>query len=397
MEYQYPLGLYKKGVLKKVGAHNTPFSVPRSITSTRIAFFIAGLSLATWAPLIPLAKIRLMADNGTMGMVMLAFGIGSLLMMPLSAVLASRYGCRVVFNIATLVMLMLLPALATFDTPLTLALALLVFGSGIGSMDVVANIHAVHVEKLAGRPIMSGFHALFSIGGIVGSGLVSALIIYGLTPLGTVSIVMILVLGLLIITYGGMRSYPEPDDSPFFVIPKGIVIVLGTLCFVAYIIEGSMLDWSGILLTNHTNITAHYAGVGYTTFALAMTLGRLLGDWLIESLGRFNVFLVSSLIATAGIGVVVGGVNLFTMVCGFFLIGAGLSNVVPIIFSVAGRQTAMPTTLAVAAISSIGYSGILLGPAFIGAIAHQTSLITAFVVIGLLSFSLPLCSFLIRK
>lgn len=378
-------------------AHDTQHSVPRSVTSTRIAFFIAGLSLATWAPLIPLAKIRMMADNGTMGMVMLAFGIGSLFMMPLSAVLASRYGCRVVFNLATLVMLMLLPALATFETPLTLALALFMFGSGIGGMDVVANIHAVHVEKLAGRPIMSSFHALFSIGGILGSGLVSILIMYGLTPLATVSIVMILVLGLLILTFGGLLNYSEPDDCPFFVIPKGVVIVLGALCFVAYIIEGSMLDWSGIMLTKHSSITANSAGVGYTAFALAMTLGRLIGDRLINFFGRFCVFLVSSLIATAGIGVVVGGTNLFTIVSGFFLIGAGLSNIVPILFSAAGRQTSMPTTLAVAAISSIGYSGILLGPAFIGLIAHQSSLKTAFIVVGLFSFSLPLCSYLMRR
>nr|WP_241772367.1 MFS transporter [Edwardsiella ictaluri] len=175
------------------------YSVPRAITSTRIAFFIAGLSLATWAPLIPLAKLRLMADNGLMGMVLLAFGIGSLLMMPLSGVLASRYGCRVVFVFATLVILALLPALATFDTPLTLGLALFVFGSGIGAIDVVVNIHAVQVEKLAANPVMSGFHALFSIGGIIGSGLVSTLIIYGFTPLVTISMVMILILGLLML------------------------------------------------------------------------------------------------------------------------------------------------------------------------------------------------------
>jgi MFS family permease len=367
------------------------------MTSTRIAFFIAGLSLATWAPLIPLAKLRMMADNGTMGMVMLAFGIGSLLMMPVSAALASRYGCRVVFNLATLVMLLLLPALATFDTPLALALALFVFGCGIGAMDVVANIHAVQVEKLEGRPVMSGFHALFSIGGIVGSGLVSMLIIYGLTPLVTVSIVMILVFGLLIRTFGGLLNNPEPDDSPFFVIPKGIVIVLGALCFVAYIMEGSMLDWSGILLMNQSGITTNLAGIGYTIFALAMTIGRLSGDRLIKLFGRFNVFLVSSLIATAGLSVVVGGTHLYTMVVGFFLIGAGLSNIAPILFSAAGRQTAMPSTLAVAAISSIGYSGILIGPAFIGAIAHQSSMTTAFIVVGVLSLSLPLCSRLIRK
>lgn len=377
--------------------NDKPYSIPRAIIATRIVFFIAGLSLATWAPLIPFAKLRLMADNGTMGIVMLAFGIGSLMMMPLSGVLASRYGCRVVFNIATLVMLMLLPALTIFDTPLSLALALFVFGSGIGAMDVVANIQAVQVENLAGRPIMSGFHALFSIGGTLGSGLVSTLIIYGLTPLVTVGLVIILVLGLLMCAFGGLHHRSEPDDSAFFVLPKSIVIVLGALCFVAYIMEGSMLDWSGILLTNHSNITTRFAGIGYTAFALAMTIGRLLGDRLIKSFGRFNVFLVSALIASAGFSVVVGTTYFLTMILGFFLIGSGLSNIAPILFSAAGRQTAMPSTLAVAAISSMGYSGILLGPAMIGAIAYQTSLVTAFMLVGILSLSLPLCSFLIRK
>lgn len=377
--------------------NDIPHSVPRAITSTRIAFFIAGLSMATWAPLIPLAKLRMTADNGTMGMVMLAFGIGSILMMPLSGVLASRYGCRVVFTFATLVMLMLLPALTAFDTPLVLALTLCVFGGGIGTMDVVANIHAVQVEKLVARPLMSGFHALFSIGGVIGSGAVSMLLIFGLTPLVAVSLIMILVLGLLMLSFAGLLNYAERNDSPFFVIPKGTVILLGALCFVAFIIEGSMLDWSGILLTNHSSITTNFAGIGYTTFASAMTLGRLLGDRIVESFGRFKVFLISSLIATAGLVVVVGWTHIFAMIPGFFLIGAGLSNIVPILFSAAGRQSAMPTTLAVAAIFSIGYSGFLLGPALIGAIAHQFSLTTAFIVVGVLSLSLPLCSHLIRK
>lgn len=375
----------------------TPYSLTSSINATRLAFFIAGLSLATWAPLIPLAKLRLMADNGTMGLVLLAFGIGSLLMMPLSGALATRYGCQVVFTFATLVMLLMLPALVIFNTPLALALTLFIFGAGIGAMDVVANIHAVLVEKLAARPIMSGFHALFSIGGIVGSGVVSLLLIYGLTPLASVSMVMVVVLGLLILSFTGLLSYSESDDSPLFVTPKGIVILLGALCFIAYIMEGSMLDWSGILLTSHHDIAPNHAGLGYIMFASSMTLGRLFGDCIIKSFGRFQVFLVSSLIATAGFIVVVSWTHIFSMIAGFFLIGLGLSNIVPILFTAAGRQNAMPGSLAVAAISSIGYSGILLGPAFIGAIAHWSSLATAFIVVGVLSLSLPLCSYLIRK
>ncbi|PIJ49153.1 MFS transporter [Erwinia sp. OLTSP20] len=389
--------LSQPGKIDKVVENDTLFSLPRSVSATRVAFFIAGFSLATWAPMIPLARLRLMADNGTMGLVLLAFGIGSFLMMPLSGALASRYGCRRVFNFATLVMLLMLPALATLNSPLTLALALFVFGAGIGAMDVVVNIQAVLVEKMAGQPIMSGFHALFSIGGIAGSGIVSLLLICHLTPLASVSLVIILVLGLLMFCFGGLLNESAADASPLFVMPRGIVILLGTLCFIAYIMEGSMLDWSGILLTSQHVIASNHAGFGYIVFACAMTTGRLTGDAIIKSFGRFRVFLVSALIAAIGFLVVVSWANIFSMTIGFFLIGAGLSNIVPILFTAAGRQNTMPGSLAVAAISSMGYSGILLGPALIGGLAHLYGLPGAFFMVCLLSLSLPLSSHLIRK
>ncbi|WP_234418384.1 MFS transporter [Dongshaea marina] len=371
-------------------------AIGRSIMATRIAFFVAGFALASWAPLIPLAKERLMVDNGTMGMILLAFGIGSFLMMPLSGSLASRYGCKLVFILATLVALVMLPTLVTLDTPLALAIALFLFGAGIGAMDVVVNIQAVLVEKQAQKPIMSSFHALFSIGGIAGAGLVSLLLIGHLTPLITVLLIVVIVATLLALASGGLLNYSESDDSPLFVVPRGIVILLGILCFVAYIMEGSMLDWSGILLTSHNIIAANHAGFGYTIFACAMTIGRLLGDRIIAKFGRLRVFVCSSLIATAGFAVVVSGAQLTNMLSGFFLIGIGLANIVPILFTASGQQKVMPSALAVASVSTIGYSGILMGPALIGGIAHLTSLKVAFILVALVSLSIPLCSSLLQ-
>ncbi|ELR65899.1 Putative tranport protein [Photobacterium marinum] len=170
-----------------------------------------------------------------------------------------------------------------------------------------------------------------------------------------------------------------------------LVILLGFLCFVAYIMEGSMLDWSGILLTSHSMISSNQAGLGYTVFAVAMTTGRLLGDRIISAFGRSRVFSFSALIASFGFTVVVLGANLTSMMCGFFLIGAGLSNIVPILFTASGQQTVMPSALAVASVSTIGYSGILLGPALIGLLAQVTTLSFAFGIVTILSFSLPLC------
>ncbi|WP_435956170.1 MFS transporter [Dryocola sp. BD626] len=372
-------------------------SLTQAIGATRKAFFIAGLTLAAWAPLIPLARDRMMADNGTMGLVLLAFGLGSLLMMPLSGILAARFGCRLIFTVATGLVLVTLPALVLADTPFSLATFLFIFGAGIGAMDVVVNIHAVQVEKLAERPIMSGFHALFSIGAIVGSSIVSLLLSYGLTPLLTVSLLIAGVLLLLLRTACRLLREPESADAPLFVLPKGIVILLGFLCFIAYLMEGAMLDWSGILLTSENHLAAQHAGIGYILFACAMTAGRLSGDRLIKVFGRFRVFLFSSLIATLGYGCAIVGGHLMIMLAGFFLIGCGLSNLVPILFTAAGRQQVMPGALAVAAISSIGYSGILLGPALIGGVAHLYSLVDAFTLVTILSLCLPLYSHIIRQ
>lgn len=365
--------------------------------ATRGAFFIAGFTLATWAPLIPLARDRMMADNGTMGLVLLAFGLGSLLMMPLSGMLAARFGCHIIFIIATGIVLATLPALVLNDEPLFLATFLFIFGAGIGAMDVVANIHAVQVEKLAERPIMSGFHALFSIGGIAGSGIVSLLLSYALTPLLTISLLVTCVLLLLIPVGKYLLREPEPNNALLFALPKGIVILLGILCFIVYIMEGAMLDWSGILLTSENYVAVQNAGIGYILFACAMTAGRMSGDWLIKSFGRFKVFLFGSLIATIGyICSIVGG-HLMIVLVGFFLIGCGLSNLAPILFTAAGQQQKMPGFLAVAAVSSIGYSGILFGPALIGGLAHLYSLTDAFILITILSLFLLLFSKIIRR
>ncbi|AWK40440.1 MFS transporter [Photorhabdus laumondii subsp. laumondii] len=362
--------------------------VKQPIMATRAAFFIAGFSLASWAPLIPLAKERLQLDNGAMGLLMLAFGIGSFIMMPIAGMLAARFGCRQIFTLCALVVLVMLPGLSVLPTPLTLACVLFIFGAGIGAMDVVVNIHAVMVEKMARRPIMSGFHALFSLGGIAGAGSVSALLSLGISPLQAMVMVVLLVILLLLPVWSGLLNEAESDNTPFFAMPHGIVILLGFLCFVAYIMEGSMLDWSGILLTSVHNISSHQAGIGYTLFAIAMTSGRFLGDKIIALYGHRRVFISSALLATSGFILIYSASTAIMLGLSFLMIGAGLSNIAPMLFTASGQQKIMPDSLAVAAVSTMGYSGILLGPAIIGGLAHIVTLHGAFACIALLSISL---------
>ncbi|MBA0020670.1 MFS transporter [Xenorhabdus nematophila] len=356
--------------------------------ATRISFFIAGFSIASWAPLIPLVKERLGLSDGSMGLLILVFGIGSFIMMPIAGMLATRFGCRKVFTFFALLAILLLPGLSVFSTPLTLACALFVFGAGIGATDVVINIHAVNIEKRVHQPIMSGFHALFSLGGIAGAGMVSLLLFMGVPPFQVTVAVALFVILLLLPAWNGLLENTETEDTPFFALPRGIVILIGSLCFVVYLMEGSMLDWSGILLSSVHNMNSHQAGFGYTLFAITMTCGRLLGDKIIAVCGYRRVFLGSAILATLGFVLIYLASGPLQLAISFLMIGAGLSNLAPMFFTASGQQNVMPDALAVSAVSTMGYSGILLGPAIIGGLAHQVTLHGAFACIALLSLSL---------
>ncbi|PHM38950.1 hypothetical protein Xmau_03329 [Xenorhabdus mauleonii] len=366
----------------------TVSSIKQPMTATRIAFFIAGFSIASWAPLIPLVKDRLGMSDGSMGVLILVFGIGSFIMMPIAGMLATRYGCRKIFTFFALLAILILPLLSVLSTPVALACALFVFGAGIGASDVVINIHAVNIEKKAHQPIMSGFHALFSLGGIAGAGSVSLMLFMEVPPLHVTIVVALLVILLLLPAWNGLLDNTETEETPFFVLPHGIVILIGTLCFIVYLMEGSMLDWSGILLSSVHNMDSHQAGFGYTLFAITMTCGRFLGDRIIAAFGYRRVFLGSAILATSGFFLIYLATGMVQLGISFLMIGAGLSNLAPMFFTASGQQKVMPDALAVSAISTMGYSGILLGPAIIGGLAHQVTLHGAFACIAVLSLSL---------
>ncbi|WFQ79175.1 MFS transporter [Xenorhabdus sp. SF857] len=366
----------------------TVSSIKQPVIATRVSFFIAGFSIASWAPLIPLVKERFGLDDGSMGLLILVFGIGSFIMMPIAGMLATRFGCRKIFTFFALLAILILPGLSVLSTPLTLACALFVFGMGIGATDVVINIHAVNIEKRVHQPIMSGFHALFSLGGIAGAGTVSLLLFLGISPFQATIVVVALVILLLLPTWNGMLDNAETEETPFFALPRGIVILIGSLCFVVYLMEGSMLDWSGILLSSVHNMNSHQAGFGYTLFAITMTAGRFLGDKIIAACGYRRVFLGSAILASSGFVLIYLATSPIQLGISFLMIGAGLSNLAPMFFTASGQQKVMPDALAVSAVSTMGYSGVLLGPAIIGGLAHLVTLHGAFACIAVLSLSL---------
>jgi predicted MFS family arabinose efflux permease len=347
-------------------------------------FFVIGFAAGAWAPLVPFARQRLGLDDGGLGLLLLCLGLGSIIAMPLAGAAAARVGARPVLLAASAIACLVFPLLATVDAPLVFGAVLFLFGVGIGSLDCVINIQAITVERDSGQAMMSGFHALYSLGGFAGAGAVSLQI--GLNAgLPEVALAVAVVMAVATATSApGLLSQKAEDHAAPFALPRGVVLLIGAFCFVVFLAEGSALDWSAVLLRTARLATPAQAGLGYVAFAVAMTGGRLVGDRVMTWLGLRRAVIIGSLVACAGLTFATLGPNWPSSVLGYGLVGAGCSNIVPALFTAIGRQTAMPESQAVPAVSVLGYAGILAGPAGIGLVAKATSLPIALLAVAVL-------------
>ncbi|WP_315549521.1 MFS transporter [Lautropia mirabilis] len=352
--------------------------------STRLLFLLAGFSAASWASLVPVAKAATGVNEGQLGLVLLCLGIGSLLAMPVSGALSTRHGCRKVLMVCGVALCACLPLLASVHNVFTLAASLFFFGAMIGIFDCVMNIQAVIVERDSKRPLMSGFHGFFSLGGLLGAATTSAIMDLGVSPFATVSGIALAGVLLLMTIRRHILPYGNPAEGPPFALPRGEVLFLGMLCMTVFLVEGSMMDWSAVMLAENHGMPVAQAGYGFAAFSLTMTFGRLTGDRIVARVGRRSVVTVGGLLA-------MGGILLATLVplwqaalLGYAMVGLGCSNIVPVLFTAVGRQTSMPQSVAVPAMSTLGYAGVLAGPAAIGFIAHHSSLPMAFLLVAAL-------------
>ncbi|HKU98960.1 MAG TPA: MFS transporter [Vineibacter sp.] len=358
-------------------------ALARQQLSTRLVFLNAGLGIAAWAPLVPFAQARGNLDAGDLGLLLLCIGAGSIVTMPLAGVAAARFGCRAVLIAATVLMCLMLPLLAVLASPVLLAAALVSFGAAVGAVDCVANIQAVIVERASRRPMMSGFHGLFSLGGIVGAGGMSGLLSLGLSPLAATACMAVLILAALLLAAPHLLA-TGGNGGTALALPHGVVLTIAILCFILFLTEGAMLDWSAVFLTTLRGVEPAQAGLGYAAFAATMTAGRLGGDVVVQRLGGTRVVVLGSLCAAAGLALATVVPVWEAALAGYALVGAGCSNVVPVLYSALGRQTAMPESAAVPAVTTLGYAGILAGPVLIGWGAQATSLPIAFIAVALL-------------
>ncbi|WP_044874676.1 MFS transporter [Pseudomonas sp. LFM046] len=371
---------------------------PRSLAACRLTFLLAGLAMGGWAPLVPFARQRANILDAQLGLLLLCLGGGSLVMTPLAGWLVTRIGCRRAICLAYSVITACLLLLASVSSFGLLMIFLALFGATFCIAEVAMNMQGVIIERSCGRAMMSGFHGLFSLGSIISAAGVSLLLWLGASPLQAILVIMVAGACFLCAYGRGLLPYAEGGNAPVFVRPTGPVLLLGCLCFIAFLMEGAMLDWSAVFLSTVREVELSQAGIGYAVFSVTMALGRLNGDRIVNRLGASAVLIGGGLLAIAGMLMAVMLDHWLFALLGFVLVGAGIANMVPVFLSLAGRQQRMPVGLAIASMSGIGYLGVLLGPALIGFVAEASSLNVAFVgVAGLLLVVVGIAPSLARR
>ena len=364
--------------------------------ATRLTFFTAGFVMACCAPLFPFIKDNVGADETQFGLLLLCFGLGSIIAMPLTGFVAARKGPRSMVLLGGFGLIIFLPTLTIAETPFILGSFLFLFGASLGTIDVAMNIHGVAVEAKEKRSLMSNFHAQFSIGGLFGAGLMTLLLSVGVPLVMTATIGATLALLAIVLTTPRLLHVKVADQSTF-VLPHGIVLLLGLLAGITFLVEGAVLDWGALLVIERQLTTPQSAGVGYILFSAAMVIARLTGGHIVAALGELWVLILGGIVTILGIATVLLATLPLVALVGFVLIGLGSANLVPIFFSVAGRQTVMPASLAIASVTTIAYSGVLVGPAMIGFAADLMSLPMAFWLLTLLIACVPFTAFAVTK
>lgn len=364
-------------------------SVPVARVATFVYFVLCGTTMGTWVVHIPAIEERVGISHATLGGLLVLLGLGAFVGMQAAGRLSDRLGARTVVPAAGALCsaTLVLPGLA--QEPWTLGAALLVFGFCNGCLDVGMNAHAVHVERAYGRPVMSAFHATFSVGGVLAALGGAATASAGLSPAAGMAIVGALgVVTALVAARALLPAAPTTtvdtgaDDKRRGT--GGRIWVLAALALMVMLCEGAANDWSALHLKDVLGASESTAAFAYGTFAATMTIGRLLADRLVTRFGSMAILRYGAVIAGVGITFVALAPWMWAAFAGWALFGLGLSGCVPQLFSAAGHTDPSAAGANVSRVAGLGYVGMLAGPAVIGWLTHLVTLNHAFVLLILL-------------
>ena len=361
-----------------------------SLRATRIAvlslFLLNGVGIASWAAQVPYIKEKFALSEAVLGLALLAIAGGSVSALLFGGQIIARFGSRAITIAGAFGFCAALALLLTVPTFPLLLVVMACFGASIGAMEVALNVQAIGVEERYGRPIMSSFHALFSVGGLFGAALAGIVLSQGIAaPAHMVGVAIgLTLLAAISIGYLLPADAGQGDSGPAFALPTGPLLGLSVLAFFCLVAEGAMADWSAVYLRDRLGSDAAFAATGYAAFSIAMAAGRFGGDALRARLHAVPLVRASGALAAVGLGLSLLVPQPLVVLAGFACVGLGLSNVVPVLFTAAGRVPGVAAGTGIAAVASCGYFGFLIGPPLIGFVAQLTSLAWGLGVVVLL-------------
>ena len=354
----------------------------RHRVSTYTGYIILGFAFGMWAMLVPFVKDRLLIDKAELGLLLLQIAFGAVISMFFTGFTAAKIGCRKTVILSTLLIIICLLVLSVSKSIFIMAVFMFLFGAALGMLDVTLNIQGAIVEEGMKKHLMAGFHSMYSFGVFFGILIVTYLLKH-LTPVNTVFIITGLIFILLIFSIPALLNYGGEVPQKLFIKPTRILFMLGMICFIAFVAEGVILDWSALFMREVRNIEPQYAGYSFSLFYITMGIFRLLGDKIADKFSIKQILFTSSLTAVTGILIMLYIPYSSASFIGFTLAGAGLANMVPVTISASGRYKGnMPLSIAVSAVATIGYFGTLFGPSIMGFVSEMTNLTTAFTLIA---------------
>jgi MFS family permease len=372
----------------------------RQVTTSRLAlrvavgamFFMAGLCFASWASRIASIQTHLGLSFAALGGVLSALPVGLMCSLPFSGWIITKIGSRRLLIIALTIYGLTLVTLGLAQNSFQLICCLWLYGFSSNAVNISVNTQAVAAERLYDKPIMATFHGLWSLAGFTGAGIGTFMIAKGIDPYEHFAIIAGIIIISILIAARSLKDDKTAGSGPIFVMPDSSLIKLGVIAFCSMICEGAMFDWSTIYFRDIIHPDKALIGAGYACFMGAMASGRFIADWFAHRFGMKRILQVSGSLTAIGLLIAVAFPYLWPAIAGFLLVGVGVSSVVPMVYSAAGKSKTMAPGVALAAVSTIGFSGFLVAPSIIGFIASLATLRASFILIACMGISVVVVS-----
>lgn len=357
-----------------------PGYMPKERLAVSLLFLMHGIYMGAWAPKIPEFASRLSLSPSTLGMLIFAFGIGSLVMMPIAGVQIAKHGSAFVSKYGALLFSTTMMLVTLAPNVATGAIAVFLLGGLAGAFDVGMNSNAVIVEKAMKRSIMSSCHGYWSIGAFIGAA-TGGILMQTIGVIGHAIALTVFALTLLAISWSLiMPDKPHPSElKQRAKLPRTLLPwLIGIMALFSMIPEGAVLEWGALYLRNELNASVALSGFAFGGFALTMSVMRFGGDFVRDTLGAVRTLQMCTVLAIIGMAIAGLAPNALIAIIGFAICGLGISNMVPIAFSAAGNLPGYAQGVALSVVTFLGYSGALFAPSIIGFIAEHTGFKTIY-------------------